>query len=53
MIIEYYRLREGVLPPVRSNPSDAGLDVFYCPENGESKTLSPGENAVLQTGLKF
>lgn len=53
MIIEYYRLRESARPPIRSNPSDAGLDVYYCPENGEATTLAPGENAVLQTGLKF
>ena len=31
MMIEYARVRENTRPPVRSNPSDAGLDVFYCP----------------------
>ena len=56
MIIEYERVRPNALPPQRANPSDAGLDVFYCP--GEQKTpptleIQPGKSAVLQTGLRF
>lgn len=54
MLIEYYKLRADVKTPIRSNPSDAGLDVFYCPEEeSKSVTLDPGENALFQTGLKF
>ena len=56
MILEYKRVRPEATPPTRSNPSDAGLDVYYCPdiENGKpSKVIEPGGNAVLQTGLKF
>lgn len=53
MILEYARLRETVRPPVRANPSDAGLDVFHNPERTDTVSLNPGENALLPTGLRF
>ena len=53
MIVEYAAIRENVVHPERANPSDAGLDVFFNPEDGETAVLYPGENAVLGTGLKF
>ena len=54
MILEYVRVRPGVKPPIRANPSDAGLDVFYNPDDySEATTLGPGENALLSTGLRF
>ena len=53
MIVEYAAIRENVVHPKRANPSDAGLDVFFNPEDGETAVLYPGENAVLGTGLKF
>jgi|TARA_Y100000310_G_scaffold139945_1_gene139303 dUTP pyrophosphatase len=53
MIIEYYKTRVKVKDPQRANPSDAGLDVFYCPPVEEPVILQPGENKVLPTGLKF
>ena len=53
MIIEYARVRDKARPPERANPSDAGLDVFYNPEDGLTKQLDVGENAVLATGLRF
>ena len=53
MILEYVRVREAARPPERANPSDAGLDVFHNPENTETVTLKPGENAVLPTGVRF
>ena len=53
MLLEYYRIREDAKPPERSNPSDAGLDVFYCPEDNESVILTPGRNHLFATGLKF
>ena len=33
MLLEYYRTRRTATPPTRANPSDAGLDVYYSPEN--------------------
>ena len=53
MLLEYYRVREGVKVPERANPSDAGLDVFYCPKSGDSVDIQPGQNAILSTGLRF
>ena len=54
MIIEYYKLRPAAMAPTRANPSDAGLDVFYCPKTPEitAVRLSPGKNVVLPTGIK-
>ena len=31
MILEYYMLRGDEYPPTRANPSDAGLDLRWCP----------------------
>tara|TARA_A100001201_G_scaffold143635_1_gene146354 strand:+ start:347 stop:901 length:555 start_codon:yes stop_codon:yes gene_type:complete len=53
MIIEFCKVRPDAREPDRANPSDAGLDVFYCPEDKESTTIRPGQNAILATGLKF
>ena len=54
MILEYAKIREDVKTPSRANPSDAGLDVFYCPEDIESvKAIVPGGNKILETGLTF
>ena len=54
MIIEYYKLRPDAIDPSRANPSDAGLDVFYCPSTPDvaAVRLAPGQNAMLSTGLK-
>ena len=54
MLIDYFKLRDSAIDPVRANPSDAGLDVFYCPADGrDSILIEPGESVVLETGLKF
>ena len=53
MIIEYARVRDGAVPPTRGNPSDAGLDVYFNPEDGQTAYLLPGKSARLQTGLRF
>ena len=50
MIIKYSRINDSVNLPLRANPSDAGLDVFYI---GEHCSIDPGGNQVLSTGLKF
>ena len=51
MIIEYHRLDKYVKPPTRSNPSDAGLDVYAHLE--DPLIILPGESALIKTGLKF
>jgi len=54
MLIDYFKLRDSALEPVRANPSDAGLDVFYCPsDERDSIRINAGESAILETGLKF
>ena len=51
MIIEYKKVRDGAKDPVRSNPSDAGLDVFACLD--EAVSLAPMQSLIIPTGLKF
>ncbi len=54
MILEY-KMRHGAIAPTRANPSDAGLDVFYCPKDPKASVVGvkPGENKLLPTGLSF
>ena len=54
MILEY-KLRAGAKTPTRANPSDAGLDVYYCPKDPQvsSASIEPGRNLLLPTGLSF
>lgn len=51
MIIEYQRLDEYVKIPTRSNPSDAGLDVYAHLE--DDIRIEPGQSVIIPTGLKF
>jgi dUTP pyrophosphatase len=56
-------LREGAKMPDRAHPTDAGADVFYCP-NGEQATaridedrggvlIPPRMSVVLPTGISI
>lgn len=51
MIIEYATTEFGVKQPTRSNPSDAGLDIYANLK--EQIILEPGQNKMIPTGLKF
>lgn len=54
MILEYTLLRGKA--PTRSNPSDAGLDLYWNPEDGEHIArmgVRSGESVVLNTGIKI
>ena len=55
MMIEYVRVREDVKPPERANPSDAGLDVFFCPDDAAVNAIAvpAGGSVILATGLRF
>ena len=55
MLLEYSRLRPDVMPPTRGHPSDAGLDVYYCPESVDFSTIemAPGQSMLFATGLRF
>jgi len=61
MILQYYTIRgEGILPrnvypPVRENPSDAGLDLRWTPNEISEQIykIDPGESVLVPTGCKF
>ena len=53
MILEYSKVRDKAREPNRANPSDAGLDIFFCPEDNKPVVLRTNENRILPTGLKF
>ena len=60
MNLKFYRIRKEAKLPVRAHLIDAGMDVFYCPDNKEAGKLyetndfwiPPSESRVLPTGLK-
>lgn len=59
MDLKIYRLREGAKLPLRAHETDAGMDIFYCP-NDDKKLydctrryfIPPRESRVLPTGIK-
>jgi len=55
MILQYHMLRGSDYPPVRANPSDAGLDLRWVPTEESTKIMgiSPGASVLIPTGCKF
>ena len=55
MILQYHMLRGDQFPPVRANPSDAGLDLRWTPSDAGETLLSinPGQSVLIPTGCKF
>jgi|TARA_R110000824_G_scaffold103004_4_gene244973 dUTP pyrophosphatase len=55
MILQYHMLRGNDYPPVRANPSDAGLDLRWTPSEQVETVMSikPGESALIPTGCIF
>ena len=55
MILQYHMIHDNVHPPTRSNPSDAGLDLRYSPDDASIRALriEPGESKLIPTGLRF
>jgi dUTP pyrophosphatase len=55
MILQYHMLRGAEYPPLRANPSDAGLDLRWTPTEQAETLLSvaPGESALVPTGCIF
>ena len=50
--VKVFRIRETAKIPERAHRTDAGMDLFFAPENGESATIQPGQSIILGTGLK-
>jgi len=55
VILEYFSLPHGKHKPVRANPSDAGLDLRFNPQDDKliPVNIPPGGSVILGTGLKF
>ena len=53
MKLKIYKTRPSAKLPVRAHPHDAGMDIFFCPEDGKAITLDPSMGCLLQTGLKI
>tara|TARA_R100000008_G_scaffold53577_2_gene32547 strand:+ start:1345 stop:1809 length:465 start_codon:yes stop_codon:yes gene_type:complete len=55
MILQYYMIHDNVHAPTRSNPSDAGLDLRWSPEDASLRAMriKPGESALVPTGCRF
>ena len=59
MNLKVYKIRSDAKLPVRAYRTDAGMDIFYCP-NGEKKLydctkeffIPPKESRLLPTGIK-
>ena len=52
--LAFSKVHQGAKSPERAHPSDAGMDVVYCPLNSKSHgILCPMKNALFETGLKF
>jgi dUTP pyrophosphatase len=56
--VRVQRLHEKSKMPRRAHPTDAGMDLFYCPSPqpeipGQIETILPHGTSVLPTGLKI
>jgi dUTP pyrophosphatase len=51
--VRIYKTRPEAKVPSRAHATDAGMDFFYCPPGRiVARRISPGESALLQTGVK-
>ena len=60
MILKVYKIRPGAKLPVRAHRTDAGMDLYYCPngdkklyDDDESYYIPPSESRLLPTGIKM
>jgi len=53
MKLRVFKVRECAKLPERSHPSDAGMDLFFCPEDDQPVSILERMGAVLSTGLKI
>ncbi len=60
MKLKVSKIREGAKLPVRAHPTDAGMDLFYCPAEDyttfigtKELRISTSSGAIIPTGLKI
>jgi dUTP pyrophosphatase len=53
MKLKVYRVRKMARLPERAHDTDAGMDLFYCPEMLQMVSLKPGQTSLFETGLKI
>ena len=55
MILQYHMIHGNVFPPIRSNPSDAGLDLRWSPADASVRAMriEAGESKLIPTGCRF
>jgi dUTP pyrophosphatase len=53
MMLVFAKTSPDVKTPTRSNPSDAGLDVFFHSPDGNPVSIDPRTCKLLGTGVKF
>lgn len=53
MILEFSKVRSDAITPTRSNPSDAGMDIYYCPAEKITALQVPSlGKALLPSGIR-
>ena len=52
MKLKVFKIRENAKLPVRAHTTDAGADIFYCPEFEKPITIYENESELISTGLK-
>ena len=57
MKLRVYKIRETAKLPIRAHASDAGIDLFYCPDRkhalyGADYCVHPSESKIVPTGIK-
>ena len=53
MKLKVYKVRKNAKLLVRAHPTDAGMDLFFCPPDEKFIAVEPSMSVLLQTGLKI
>ena len=51
--VRVFKVRPTAKLPHRAHNTDAGMDLFYCPQEEVAITIPPSCTALLQTGVKM
>lgn len=53
MLMNFSLTRESAKMPTRANKTDAGMDIYFAPDNESPMHILPKQSRLLETGLKF